>query len=213
LDFRFFDPAQAQGPLAPGEPSFVRPVRVGRERRTGKLIMGWSHVEQSIAWIFHTRFHTRPLRRWVGSFVPHLLGENMTARTIGRFYWAIATSLDLWEPDYRVKQVNVRSNRLGNTINSPEQLRMGNFEVWHVGEYRPRGHLGDPTPEVARQPLGLVPGSWESVSPKVPTPPPPPPPPAPKPVLPSNAMLDFMGSAPPNPTQPDTDPLPIWYWG
>jgi phage baseplate assembly protein W len=126
--------------------------------------MGWPHVEQSITWIFVTRFHTRPLRRYVGSFVPHILGQNLTQRTIARFYWAIATSLDLWEPNYGVKQVNVQFSRHGERMNSPEQLRMGNFEVWHVGEYRPRGHLGDPTPEVRRT-LGLfskAPGSWET---------------------------------------------------
>jgi phage baseplate assembly protein W len=133
----------------------LRPVRVGVDRRTGRPLIGWPHVEQSMGVIFSTRFHTRVLRRWVGSFVPHILGDNTTERVVGRFYWAIATALDLWEPNYRIQQVNVILSSSGRTLNSPEQIRLGKLEVQHVGVYRPRGHLGDNTPD-QRKPVTLL---------------------------------------------------------
>lgn len=125
----------------------LRPVRVGVNRRTGKMLVGWDHTDQSIGTIFITRYHTRVLRRWVGSFVPHILGDSTTERVVTRFYWAIATSLDLWEPNYRLQQVNVTLSINGNVLNSPEQIRTGQLRVQHTGVHRPRGHLGDPTPE------------------------------------------------------------------
>ena len=75
------------------------------DRRTGKLLQGWDHVQQSMEIIFETPFHERVLRRWVGSFVPRLLGEEIVYRIITRFWWAIAEALDLWEPNYRIKHV------------------------------------------------------------------------------------------------------------
>src|SRR5207249_1523646 len=80
-------------------------VRV--DRRTGKVLVGWPHVQQSLGVIFSTRYHERVLRRYVGSFVPHLLGESALPRIITRFFWAIASAIDLWEPCYSIQRVLV----------------------------------------------------------------------------------------------------------
>ena len=77
--------------------------------------------------IFSTKFHERVLRRWVGSFVPHMIGNNATENTITRFYWAIATGLDLWEPNYRIQRVRVGTRADGSMLSSSEELRTGHL--------------------------------------------------------------------------------------
>lgn len=141
----------------------LKPVRVGVDRRTGKMLIGWEHVVQSTTVIFVTRYHERVLRRWVGSLIPHLLGDNATMKTIARFYWAVIVALDLWEPNYRIQYVrpDVRVDQSGLT--SAEELRGGHLSIQTHGVYRPRAHLGDDTPE-ARRSIGLVGrgyGVWE----------------------------------------------------
>ena len=107
LPITYYDPTLAQWPdLARGAIPLA-PVRVGMDRFTGKMLIGWPHVRQSMATIFATRFHERVLRRWVGSFVPHLLGESAVPRIITRFYWAIASAIDLWEPCYAIQRVRI----------------------------------------------------------------------------------------------------------
>lgn len=133
----------------------LMPARVGVDRRTGKMLVGWPHVVQSMQTIFATRYHERVLRRWVGSFVPHLLGDSATRRVVTRFYWAIATSIDLYEPNYRIKKVLVSSRADRTSLTSIEELQTGNLTTRMEGIYRPRAHLGDETPETRRA-LGLV---------------------------------------------------------
>ena len=125
------------------------------DRHTGKMLTGWDHVIQSMLLIFSTRYHERVIRRWVGSFVPHLIGENATETTICRFYWAIATGLDLWEPNYRIQRVRVAARADGTGLTSAEELRTGRLTTSMDGVYRPRGHLGNDQPQVRRA-VGLV---------------------------------------------------------
>jgi phage baseplate assembly protein W len=133
----------------------LNPVRIGMDRTTGKVLTGWNHVIQSILLIFSTRYHERVLRRWCGSFVPHLIGENATPNTIARFYWAIATGLDLWEPNYRIQKVRIGRREDGSLLTSAEELRTGRLSMASDGVYRPRAHLGNDSPE-ERRTLGLV---------------------------------------------------------
>src|SRR5215203_5743750 len=86
----------------------LAPVRVGVNRFSGRMMLGQDHVEQSVRTIFITRYHERILRRWVGSFVPHLLGENASESLLARFCWAIMTAIELWEPNYQIKYVYLR---------------------------------------------------------------------------------------------------------
>lgn len=153
----WYDPTLAIWPDLKGGAVALAPVRVGMDRSTGKMLIGWPHVVQSMQVIFATRYHQRVLRRWVGSFVPHMLGESFVERIVMRFFWAISMALDLWEPDYRIRTVSIMA---GNHVVSPglnptipvaaEQVALGKFSFSMQGSYRPRAHLGDLTPEPTR---------------------------------------------------------------
>lgn len=128
--------------------AIISPARNGVNRETGQMMQGWDHVEQSMKVIFATPFHERILRRWVGSYVPYILGETYAARIVTRFFWAIAVSIDLWEPNYRIKQVHYMGDALSNwsprTLDAVGEYRLGHGIFRTEGVYRPRAHLGDP---------------------------------------------------------------------
>ena len=112
----------------------------GIDRTTGRPLGGWLHVVQSVGVILSTPIGSRVMRRTFGSVVPGLLGQNITSRTALRFVTAIMIALELWEPRFRLKQAVFDGN-------TPEAARAGGLRIRLLGEYRPRGHLGDPTPE------------------------------------------------------------------
>lgn len=151
---RFYRVVNAIWPDLLNQKSFIAPVRNGVNRETGGLMQGWDHVEQSMKVIFATPFHERILRRWVGSYVPHILGETFVPRIVTRFHWSMAVSLDLWEPNYRITTVFFMGDALESW--SPESFDVaGEFRLGHAwfrteGQYRPRGHLGDSTPYYRR---------------------------------------------------------------
>jgi phage baseplate assembly protein W len=159
---QFFDPNLAMWPdLFQGRKPLA-PVRVGVDAKTGKVLMGWGHVRQSMERIFATPFHVRPLRRYVGSFVPHILGESAVPRIITRFYWAIKWAIDMWEPCYRIQRVLFQGFAIKDAYSptlvetdGAELLRAGHVIFRNEGIYMPRGHLGDFTPESQRM-IGLV---------------------------------------------------------
>jgi phage baseplate assembly protein W len=116
-------------------------VGTGIDMRTGAVLSGWPHVAQSIEVILTTRIGDRLMRRVFGSQVPRLLGEPLTSPTIVRFFAAVIAAIELWEPRFRVRAIDVVDG------NSAERLRGGRLALRIRGEYRPRGHLGDPTPD------------------------------------------------------------------
>ena len=151
-DVRFFNVVNAIWPDLGDGRALIAPPRNGMNRKTGKLMQGWDHVEQSLEVIFRTPFHERVLRRWVGSFVPHLLGESGVPRVVTRFFWAVATSIELWEPNYKIIQVflmgqaaGVEPGPISNTTTTSinDLFRQGNPLFRTEGVYFPRGHLND----------------------------------------------------------------------
>lgn len=130
----------------------------GIDRETGKLLDGFAHVRQSLHVIFTTGIGTRIMRRLFGSEIPGLLGKNIVPSTFLRFATAVHVALQLWEPRFRLVQVTFpRDGALEPNVgaNTPETVRRGRIGIALYGEYRPRGHLGDPTPEGGAQTIIL----------------------------------------------------------
>lgn len=113
---------------------------VDLDRTTGEVIEGWAHVEQCLGDIFTTFFAERIMREWYGSLVPAFLGENMTAETIVRFFAALTSAVDQWEPRYKVTKITPLS--VG---------RDGKFEVKIEGDYRPFALIGNFTSAGAKR--------------------------------------------------------------
>ena len=155
VDNSFYRSVNAIWPDLLNQKANISPARNGMNRFTGKLLQQWPHVEQSMELIFATPYHERVLRRWVGSFVPMLLGENFIERIVMRFYWAIVTGIDLWEPNYRIRRIYFMGDALAGltppsqdlpTISAAAMIRLGQAIFRNEGVYRPRGHLGDFSP-------------------------------------------------------------------
>ena len=113
---------------------------VGLNAETGGVLTGWAHVVQSLQDIFTTRFGTRVMREWYGSFVPNLLGRTITPNEVTPWFAAVTSAIEQWEPRYRVTRIEVL-----------KVTRDGQLHFYLEGEYRPRAVFGDFTVEGARR--------------------------------------------------------------
>lgn len=134
--------------------SSLTPYSTGIDRATGRPMHDFDHVVQSAAVIFSTEFGQRVMREWFGSDVPGLLGSLMNRTETLAFFNAMAEAIDLHEPRLKVRKVEPLS-----------VSRSGAFGVRLVVEYRPRGHLGDPTPEAALRAINATydGGRWNTL--------------------------------------------------
>lgn len=115
------------------------PGSVGVDRMTGRVLTGFDHVRQSLSVILTTSFGERVMRRYVGSFVPPLLGEPLIPRTLLRFWTAVCVAIELFEPRMRVRRIVPTGSVSG--------VRLGQLKFKIDCDYMPRGHLGDFTVE------------------------------------------------------------------
>jgi phage baseplate assembly protein W len=125
---------------------------MGLNRETGRMLTGWPHVVQSLGVIWSTRLNEREMRAWFGASLADELGKRLTPGLTLRLIQAVTVAVELWEPRFKVK----RAGFVEATAGGRAGLRVD-------GEYRPRGHLGDPTPEGARSIL-LGPSGVEMIS-------------------------------------------------
>ena len=102
------------------------------DRRTGKVITGWSHLVQSVDDILTTRVLSRVMRREYGADGLLLVDQPMNEQTLMAFYARANDALTLWEPRFKLRLVSfVKAG--------PD----GVAEIVCTGDYYPRGHLGD----------------------------------------------------------------------
>ncbi len=80
---------------------------VGLNAATGHILEGWPHVVQSLQDIFTTRFGSRVMREWYGSFVPHLMGRTISSNEVTPFFAAVTSAIEQFEPRYRVTRIQV----------------------------------------------------------------------------------------------------------
>lgn len=110
---------------------------VGINAHTGATLTGWDHVVQSLRDVFLTRFGSRIMREWYGSFVPEALGRNITMAEMLPVLASITSAIEQWEPRFLVIDVAVDG----------AQARAGALAILIKGQYRPRALLGDLTVE------------------------------------------------------------------
>jgi len=107
-------------------------VSNGINRHNGEKINEWRHVEQSILDLFTTKPGTRVMRRDYGSDIPDLIDRPQDSNLVLEVALAAGVALDRWEPRFRLRGVGIE--RAG-----PD----GVMAIDLVGDYFPRGHLGD----------------------------------------------------------------------
>jgi phage baseplate assembly protein W len=111
----------------------------GMNRDTGQFLDGWLHVVQSIMLIITTAYGERMLRRWFGSAIPHLLGENLTTPTVVRFFAALIAALEVRETDTGLP----REPRFKITRITPRRIdRTGELQLSPIALFEGAAGLG-----------------------------------------------------------------------
>jgi len=112
------------------------------DRNTGAVIDNYASALQSVEIIFTTRIGELVMRREFGAGLIELLGRLMVPSLFGAFRTVMASAIDLWEPRFRVRWIELNG--------SAEGIRLGQASFVIEVDWRPRGHLGDPTVEGVR---------------------------------------------------------------
>ncbi|AZZ98007.1 GPW/gp25 family protein [Pseudoalteromonas sp. R3] len=76
-------------------------------RKTGALVAGNAHIQQSVEDILTTPIGTRVMRRNYGSELFELIDQPHNGATRLRAMAAIITALTIWEPRVTIKQVEL----------------------------------------------------------------------------------------------------------
>ena len=112
---------------------------VGVNATTGKIMLGWAHVVQSIGKILTTEIGSRVERRDFGSIIPRLIDQPENEENIVNFFLSAAEALEprfvrgnqYGEPRFVVSNFGFSADIPGDVV----------LEV--TGDYLPNGHLGD----------------------------------------------------------------------
>lgn len=114
---------------------------VGIDAMTGANLRGWPHAVQSMRDMFLTRFGSRLMREWYGSFVPEALGRQINRQEMLPVMASITSAIEQWEPRFTVDSISLDGS----------DAQTGRLQVTISGLYRPRALVGDDTPEGSRK--------------------------------------------------------------
>ena len=106
--------------------------RTGIDRTTGQPLVGWAHVQQSLAVIWTTRFEERVMLLPFGSNLRSWLAEDLSPATALGIYGDLIAAAHRWEPEYRVA-----------TLQFVLANREGALGLRHGGVYYPEGRFGN----------------------------------------------------------------------
>ena len=88
----------------------------GMNATTGRTLSGYTHLEQSIRDILTTPIGTRVMQREYGSRLPELLDAPMTPGLNVEIFAAVAESLGVWEPRFKLSLIEVVSAKAGELV-------------------------------------------------------------------------------------------------
>lgn len=106
--------------------------RTGIDRTTGKPLVGWAHVQQSLTVIWTTRLGELVMLLPFGSNLRSWLAEDLTPATALGIYGDLVGAAHRWEPEYRI-----------STLQFVLANRDGALGLRHGGTYYPEGRFGN----------------------------------------------------------------------
>ena len=106
--------------------------RVGIDGRTGKILVGWPHCQQSLATIWTTRLGEMVMLLDFGSNLRSWLAEDLDPATALGIYADLVVAAHTWEPEYRI-----------STLQLVRATRDGGLGLRHSGTYYPEGRYGN----------------------------------------------------------------------
>lgn len=114
----------------------------GISRTTFQPIDNLESALQGVNEILATPLRSRVIRRQFGGGIIELLGRRMTPSLFPVFLQLLASSIDRWEPRFRVRKMRIAA--------SAEDVRSGQASIHIFADYRPRAHLSPPDFSVER---------------------------------------------------------------
>lgn len=106
--------------------------RTGIDARTGHVLVGFAHLEQSVAKIVMTMPLERVMLLDFGLAPTRRLGRNISRALVATLYGDLIVAIHKWEPEYRIERLQLASLD-----------RVGGMGVYFEGRYYPEGRLGN----------------------------------------------------------------------
>ncbi|MBX3506844.1 MAG: GPW/gp25 family protein [Parvibaculum sp.] len=106
--------------------------RTGIDRRTGEILVGWPHVQQSIEVLMTTRPTEMVMLLDYGLDLIKHIGRGMHRGRVITLYRELVTAVHRWEPEYRIHRLYL-----------VEMDRTGVLGLGTKGRYYPEGRFGN----------------------------------------------------------------------